>query len=120
MDDNMGDLVLVLGDMHIPHRSAGIPKGLKKMLVRSLQIVKKKIFFSTSGTHTHRFQQVPNKMQHILCTGNLCSQEQLDDLKLIAPKVHVVKGDFDEVRSAIFLIVVVTIIIYQSQTTKTD
>ena len=42
MDDNMGDLVLVLGDMHIPHRSAGIPKGLKKMLVRSSQIVKKK------------------------------------------------------------------------------
>jgi hypothetical protein len=36
-DDNngMGDLVLVLGDMHIPHRSAGIPKGLKKMLVRT-------------------------------------------------------------------------------------
>ena len=53
MDDNMGDLVLVLGDMHIPHRSAGIPKGLKKMLVRSLQIVKKKRFFSRRRVHTH-------------------------------------------------------------------
>lgn len=31
---DMGDLVLVLGDMHIPHRAAVIPKQLKKMLVR--------------------------------------------------------------------------------------
>jgi vacuolar protein sorting-associated protein 29 len=41
-------------------------------------------------------------MQHIFCTGNLGTQEQLDDLKLIAPNVHVVKGDFDEVRLLFF------------------
>ena len=38
-------------------------------------------------------------MQHILCTGNMCTKEQLEDLKLLAPKVHVTRGDFDEVRS---------------------
>ena len=38
-------------------------------------------------------------MQHILCTGNLCTQEQLDYLKSIVPaqNVHAVKGDFDEI-----------------------
>jgi predicted phosphodiesterase len=39
-----GELVLVLGDMHIPHRAATIPEKFKRMLV-------------------------PNKMQHVLCTG---------------------------------------------------
>lgn len=39
-----GELVLVLGDMHIPHRAAAIPEKFKRMLV-------------------------PNKMQHVLCTG---------------------------------------------------
>jgi vacuolar protein sorting-associated protein 29 len=72
MADSFGDLVLVLGDMHIPHRSNVIPAGLKKMLM-------------------------PGKMQHILCTGNLCSQDQLDYLKQIAPNVHAVRGDFDEI-----------------------
>ena len=38
---------------------------------------------------------VPNKMQHIICTGNLCSQEQVDYLSSIAPNVHIVRGDFD-------------------------
>lgn len=63
--------MLVLGDMHIPHRAADLPAKFKKMLV-------------------------PNKMQHILCTGNMCSKQQYDDLKMIAPNVHVVRGDFDE------------------------
>ena len=40
--------------------------------------------------------QIPNKVQHILCTGNLCTKEQMEDLKVLAPKVHVTKGDFDE------------------------
>ena len=37
-------LVLVLGDLHIPHRSASLPPKFKKLLV-------------------------PGRIQHILCTG---------------------------------------------------
>ncbi|KRY52425.1 Vacuolar protein sorting-associated protein 29 [Trichinella britovi] len=65
------ELVLVLGDAHIPHRCAALPKQFRRMLL-------------------------PNKIQHILCTGNLCTKEQFDFLKSLASDVHVVKGDFDE------------------------
>lgn len=41
--------------------------------------------------------QVPGKIQHILCTGNLCTKETFDYLKTLASDVHVVQGDFDEV-----------------------
>jgi predicted phosphodiesterase len=34
-------------------------------------------------------------MQHILCTGNLCSKQAFDHLKTIAANVHVVNGDYD-------------------------
>ena len=40
---------------------------------------------------------VPGKIQHILCTGNLCTKESFDYLKTLASDVHVVRGDFDEV-----------------------
>jgi len=43
------------------------------------------------------FSQVPGKIQHVLCTGNLCNREMFDFLKSISSDVHVVKGDFDEV-----------------------
>ena len=68
---DFGELVLVLGDLHIPHRANDIPEKFKKMLV-------------------------PNKMQHILCTGNLVTKEQYDNLRNLAPNVHVARGDFDE------------------------
>lgn len=67
-----GELVLILGDLHIPHRAAAIPAPLKKMLV-------------------------PERMQHIICTGNACTKSVLEYLKTIAPNVHCVKGDFDEI-----------------------
>jgi vacuolar protein sorting-associated protein 29 len=66
-----GELVLVLGDLHIPHRSNDIHEKFKALLV-------------------------PNKMKHILCTGNLCSRQMFDYLKTIAPNVHIVKGNFDD------------------------
>ena len=44
-----GELVLVLGDLHMPHRAAAIHEKFGKMLV-------------------------PNKMQHVICTGNLCTR----------------------------------------------
>ncbi|CAN0327318.1 unnamed protein product, partial [Phaeothamnion confervicola] len=71
MAADFGELVLVVGDMHIPHRSAGIPEKFQRMLV-------------------------PNKMQHVLCTGNLVTKEQYDELRMLAPSVHVVRGDFDD------------------------
>ena len=36
-------------------------------------------------------------MQHVLCTGNMCTKEQHAFLKTLSPNVHIVKGDFDEV-----------------------
>jgi len=64
-------LVLVLGDTHVPYRSHSLPAKFKKLLV-------------------------PGRIQHILCTGNLCTKESLDYLKTLASDVHIVKGDFDE------------------------
>uniref|UniRef100_A0A8D0CE32 Vacuolar protein sorting-associated protein 29 n=1 Tax=Salvator merianae TaxID=96440 RepID=A0A8D0CE32_SALMN len=64
-------LVLVIGDLHIPHRCNGLPAKFKKLLV-------------------------PGKIQHILCTGNLCTKESYDYLRTLAGDVHVVRGDFDE------------------------
>jgi vacuolar protein sorting-associated protein 29 len=67
-------LVLVLGDLHIPHRASSVPMKFKKLLV-------------------------PGKIQHILCTGNLCTKESFDYLKTLASDIHVVRGDFDEIMS---------------------
>ena len=39
--------MLALGDLHIPHRASDLPAKFKSMLV-------------------------PGKIQHIICTGNLC------------------------------------------------
>lgn len=61
-------LVLVLGDLHIPHRCSGLPAKFKSLLV-------------------------PGKIQHILCTGNLCTKESYDYLRTLAGDIHVVKGD---------------------------
>ncbi|KAJ1462746.1 vacuolar protein-like protein sorting 29 [Pelagophyceae sp. CCMP2097] len=68
---SFGELVLVLGDAHIPHRAAFIPEKFQRMLV-------------------------PNKMQHVLCTGNLSTREQYEELRSLAPNMHIVAGDFDE------------------------
>ncbi|KAF5346492.1 hypothetical protein D9756_010114 [Leucocoprinus leucothites] len=64
-------LVLIIGDLHIPHRIHDLPLKFKKLLV-------------------------PGKIQQILCTGNVCDKETFDYLRTICPDVHVVKGDYDE------------------------
>ena len=46
--------------------------------------------------------QVPGRIQHILCTGNLCTNETYDFLKTLASDVHVVRGDFDEVGTSLY------------------
>jgi vacuolar protein sorting-associated protein 29 len=37
---------------------------------------------------------VPGKMQHVICTGNL-NAEQYEELRELAPNLHVVQGDMD-------------------------
>ena len=37
---------------------------------------------------------VPGKMQHVICTGNI-NAEQYEELRDLAPNVHVVQGDQD-------------------------
>ncbi|CAJ0931392.1 unnamed protein product, partial [Mesorhabditis belari] len=64
-------LVLLIGDIHVPHRTFALPAKFRKLLV-------------------------PNKMQHVLCTGNLCTRETYDYLRSLASDVHIVRGDFDE------------------------
>eukprot|EP00823_Brevimastigomonas_motovehiculus_P009402 TRINITY_DN9067_c0_g1_i1.p1 TRINITY_DN9067_c0_g1~~TRINITY_DN9067_c0_g1_i1.p1 ORF type:complete len:201 (+),score=28.42 TRINITY_DN9067_c0_g1_i1:40-642(+) len=71
---DFGELVLVLGDMHIPHRKEDIPEQFKNLLV-------------------------PGKMQHVLCTGNLCSKAVDDYLRTLANSVHIVRGDMDSAKS---------------------
>eukprot|EP01084_Bolivina_argentea_P134650 237449_1 len=67
---DFGELVLVIGDLHIPRRKSDIPKKFHALLV-------------------------PGKMKHVLCTGNVGSRQQLDFLRGIAPNVHIVRGDED-------------------------
>ncbi|KAI6231362.1 Vacuolar protein sorting-associated protein 29 [Aphelenchoides besseyi] len=62
-------LVLVIGDFHVPLRVAELPAKFRKLLV-------------------------PNKMQHILCTGNF-SKETHEYLRSLASDIHFVRGDFD-------------------------
>lgn len=69
MSNSFGELVLVLGDVHIPSRATKIPAAFQRMLV-------------------------PNKMQHIVATGNV-SAETYRELCALAPNVHVSKGDWD-------------------------
>jgi len=70
-------LVLVIGDLHIPHRIHDLPGKFKKLLV-------------------------PGKIQQILCTGNVCDRETYEYLRTVSPDVNVAKGDYDEVRAYCF------------------
>ncbi|KAI8031364.1 Vacuolar protein sorting-associated protein 29 [Camellia lanceoleosa] len=64
-------LVLAIGDLHIPHRAPDLPPKFKSMLV-------------------------PGKIQHIICTGNLCIKEVHDYLKSLCPSLHITRGEYDE------------------------
>jgi hypothetical protein len=57
-------LVLIIGDLHIPHRVASMPEKFKKLLV-------------------------PEKIEAVICTGNLCCQEQFSYLKSLSTDLHV-------------------------------
>jgi len=64
-------LALCIGDFHVPMRAADVPAKFKQLLVAG-------------------------KIQHILCTGDLCIKEMHDYLKGICSDLHIVKGEFDE------------------------
>ncbi|KAI0981592.1 hypothetical protein GJ496_002907 [Pomphorhynchus laevis] len=61
-------LLLLIGDFHVPYRSSGIPTEFRDFL--------------TAG-----------RIQHVLCTGNLCSETYLEFLQEICRDVHIVQGD---------------------------
>ena len=70
-DGGGAQLVLVIGDLHIPQRADDLPAKFKTMLV-------------------------PGKIQHILCTGNLCTKEVYEYLRTVSSDIHLVRGDFDD------------------------
>ncbi|KAL6341574.1 hypothetical protein AAG906_032694 [Vitis piasezkii] len=39
---------------------------------------------------------VPGKIQHIICSGNLCIKEVHDYLKTLCPDMHITRGEYDE------------------------
>jgi putative phosphoesterase len=65
-------LILVIGDLHIPIRAHAIPAAFRDSLLQNSTISK------------------------ILCTGNLCTKDELDSLKDFAPEVQTVRGEFDD------------------------
>jgi vacuolar protein sorting-associated protein 29 len=89
----------VLGDLHIPHRKDEIPALFKDLLVRRPLLFVPRISrkYSQNRCFAH---QVPGKMQHVLCTGNVCSKSQDDYLRTLANSVHVVRGDMDNASGA--------------------
>jgi len=64
-------LVLILGDLHVPTRSRDLPEQFKNLLV-------------------------PGKIHHVLATGNIGSKQMRDYLARTAPNYHQVRGDFDK------------------------
>merc|ERR1711865_858141 len=69
-DKTMTNLVVVLGDLHMPHRAVGLPRKFQELLQ-------------------------PNKIKQIICTGNLCGKETMDYFKSVCPDVVCTRGDFD-------------------------
>ncbi|KAI8831646.1 Metallo-dependent phosphatase-like protein [Chytriomyces cf. hyalinus JEL632] len=64
-------LVLVIGDLHVPHRAVDLPAKFKKLLA-------------------------PGKINKILCTGNVNSKEAMDYLRGVSADMTAVQGDFDD------------------------
>ena len=67
----MGTLVLLLGDFHVPFRAAEVPPKYREMIT-------------------------PNKVNTVLCTGNMGCREINDWVKSLSANNHTVKGDFED------------------------
>ena len=66
----MAEIVLIVGDSFVPQRVYDISEQFKSLLT-------------------------PNKINHILCLGNMGSKDQYDWLKTLSNNFHCVKGDYD-------------------------
>ena len=64
------ELVLIISDLFIPLRTPDIDTQFKSILV-------------------------PNKIQHVLCLGNIGNQAAFDYLHSLSSDFHVIKGDYD-------------------------
>ena len=64
-------LVLIVGDLHIPNRAAGIPEQFRKMFV-------------------------PGRINIVLITGNVCNRETFEYFKTLTADVHCVRGEYDD------------------------
>ena len=91
---SFGELVLVLGDLHIPKRESIIPEKFKRWengCFRHKDSLLSIYICRVNGSNSELFSfsrsmLVPNKMQHVICTGNLGSKQQYDDLRQLARK----------------------------------
>ena len=66
----MAEIVLIVGDSFVPQRVYDISEQFKSLLT-------------------------PNKINHILCLGNMGSKDQYEWLKTLSNNFHCVKGDYD-------------------------
>jgi len=89
MSSPFGELVLLLGDLHIPYRQQLNKSGNNTSLMDFIPPKFAKML-------------VPGKMQYVLCTGNLGAHayskavhEELLSVLVPSPNVHVVMGDYD-------------------------
>ena len=64
------EIVLLVGDMLVPQRIPDISEKFKSLIT-------------------------PNKINHVLCLGNMGSTESYDWLKSLSNDYHCVKGDYD-------------------------
>ena len=67
---DFGELVLLLGDFHIPFKRPSIPPVFRELLNT-------------------------DKIKRVLCTGNVCCDDVIDELRQISPNIHIVRGDMD-------------------------
>ena len=66
----MAEIVLIVGDSFVPQRVYDISEQFKSLLT-------------------------PNKINHILCLGNMGSKDQYEWLKTLSNNFYCVKGDYD-------------------------
>ncbi|KAK8817610.1 hypothetical protein WA538_004329 [Blastocystis sp. DL] len=69
-----GELVLLAGDSCLPFEAIDLPEFFKKMLI-------------------------PGKFKHVLLTGNLCTERELNFFRTLCNDVVCVRGCFDEMSS---------------------
>ncbi|KAK4535236.1 hypothetical protein CDCA_CDCA04G1261 [Cyanidium caldarium] len=63
-------LVLAIGDFYVPHRCCELAQRFRELLA-------------------------PGKIQHVLCTGNVCSDEIEALLRRVSFDVHIARGELD-------------------------